>query len=44
MEDVYKNIEENNLGKKRKKLIFFGDIIANINNFKNKSSSNSIVY
>ena len=35
MQDVYKNIEEYNLGKKRKVLIFFDDMIADmINNQK----------
>ena len=35
MEDVYKNIEEYNLGKKRKILIVFDDMIADmINNQK----------
>ena len=28
MDDIYKNIEENNLNKERKKMIVFGDIIA----------------
>ena len=35
MEDVYKNIEEYNLRKKRKVLIIFGDMIADIINNKN---------
>ena len=35
MQDVYKNTEEYNLGKKRKILIVFGDMIAEmINNNK----------
>ena len=35
MQDVYKNIEEYNLGKKRKVLIFVDDMIADmINNQK----------
>ena len=34
MQDVYKNIEEYNPGEKRKVLIFFDDIIANISNNK----------
>ena len=29
MQDVYKNIEEHNIGKKRKILIAFGDMINN---------------
>ena len=44
MQDVYKNIEEYNLGKKRKVLIVFDDMITDmINKLKNektKSSSN----
>ena len=45
MQDVYKNIEEYNIGKKRKILIAFDDMIADmINNEKAKSSSNRIVY
>ena len=35
MQDVYKNIEEHNLGTKRKILIFFDDMVADmINNQK----------
>ena len=34
MQDVYKNIEEHNIGKKRKILIVFDDMIANMNNNK----------
>ena len=34
MQDVYKNIEEYNLGKKRKVLIVFDDIIADMINNK----------
>ena len=34
MQDVYKNTEEYNLGKKRKILIFFDDIIADMINNK----------
>ena len=34
MKDVYKNIEEYNLGKKRKVLIVFDDIIADMINNK----------
>ena len=34
MQDVYKNIEEYNLGKKRKVLIVFNDIIADMINNK----------
>ena len=34
MQDVYKNIEEYNLGKKRKALTIFDDIIADILNNK----------
>ena len=34
MQDVYKNIEEYNIGKKRKILIVFDDMIANMNNNK----------
>ena len=45
MQDVYKNIEEYNIGNKRKILIVFDDMIADvINNKKTKSSSNRIVY
>ena len=41
MEDVYKNIENYNPGKKRKILIVFDDMIADmINNKKLKSSCN----
>ena len=35
MEDVYKNIEEYNIGKKRKVLIIFGDMIADMISNKN---------
>ena len=35
MEDVYENIEEYNLGKKRKVLIIFGDMIADMISNKN---------
>ena len=34
MQDVYKNIEDHNLGKKRKILIVFGDMIADMINNK----------
>ena len=34
MQDVYKNIEEHNLGKKRKVLIVFDDVIADMINNK----------
>ena len=34
MQDVYKNIEEYNLGKKRKVLIVFNEIIADMINNK----------
>ena len=34
MEDVYKNIEEYNIGKQRKILIVFDDVIADIMNDK----------
>ena len=34
MKDVYKNIEEYNLGKKLKVLLVFDDIMANITNNK----------
>ena len=34
MQDVYKNIEEYNVGKKRKVLIIFDDMIADIINNK----------
>ena len=41
MQDVYKNIEEYNPGKKYKVLIVFDDMIADtINNKKTKSNSN----
>ena len=41
IQDAYKNIEEYNTGKKRKLLIDFGDMIADmINNKKTKSNSN----
>ena len=43
-EDVYKNIEEYTIGKKRKILIVFYMIADVINNKKTKSSSNRIVY
>ena len=35
MHDVYKNIEEYNIGKKRKKIIDFDDMIADMINNKN---------
>ena len=35
MQDIYKNIEEYNLGKKRKVLIVFDDMIADMINNKN---------
>ena len=35
MQDVYKNIEEYNIGKKRKILIVFDDMIADMINNKN---------
>ena len=38
MRDVYKNIDEYNLGKKRKTLIVFDDIIANMINNKKLNS------
>ena len=41
MQDVYKNIEEYNPGKKRKVLIVFDDMIADMIN---KSNRNRIVY
>ena len=45
MQDVYKNIEEHNPGKKRKILIVFGDMIADmINNKKTKFNSDRIIY
>ena len=34
MQDVYKNVEEYNLGKKRKILILFDDVIADMINNK----------
>ena len=34
MQDVYKNIEDYNPGKKRKVLILFNDMIADMNNNK----------
>ena len=41
MQNVYKNIEEYNLDKKRKILVVFDNMIADmINDKKNKSSSN----
>ena len=40
MQDVYKNIEEYSLGKKRKVLIAFDGIIADMINNKKKSNSN----
>ena len=45
MQNVYKNIEEYNLDKKHKILVVFDNMIADmINDKKNKSSSNWIVY
>ena len=44
MKRVYKNIEEYNPGKKRKVLIVFDEMIADMINKKNKSNSNRIVY
>ena len=38
MQDVYKNIDEYNLGKKRKILIVFDDMIADMTNKKNLNS------
>ena len=38
MQDVYKNIDEYNLGKKRKILIVFDDMIADMINKKNLNS------
>ena len=38
MQDVYKNTEEYNLGKKRKILIVFDDMIADMINNKNLNS------
>ena len=44
-QDVYINIEEYNIGKKRKILIVFNDVSADmINNKKTKSSSNRTVF
>ena len=41
MDDIYKNIEEYNPNKKRKKLIVFNNIIADIlSNKKTQSDSN----
>ena len=40
MQDVYKNIDEYSLGKKRKVLIAFDGIIADMINNKKKSNSN----
>ena len=40
MQDVYKNIEEYSLGKKRKVLIAFDGVIADMINNKKKSNSN----
>ena len=36
MQDIYKNTEEYNLGKKRKVLIFFNDMIADLINNKKR--------
>ena len=45
MQDVYKKFENYNPNKKRKVLIVFDDMIADmINNKKTKLSSNSIIY
>ena len=44
MKRVYKNIEEYNPGKKRKVLIVFDEMIADMINKKIKSNSNRIVY
>ena len=45
MQDVYKNIEEYNLGKERKVLIVLDDMIAvMISNKKTKSNSNWTIY
>ena len=38
MQDVYKNIEEYNLGKKRKVLIVFDDMISDMINNKKRNS------
>ena len=44
MLDVYKNIEDYNPDTKRKALIVFDDMIADMINKKTKSNSNRIVY
>ena len=45
MDDIYKNIEEYNANKKRKILIVFDDIIADMfSNNKFKSNSCRIIY
>ena len=45
MQDVYNNIEEYNEDKKRKMLIAFDNMIADlVNNKKNKINSNRIIY
>ena len=45
MSDVYKNTEDCNPDNKRKVLIVFDDMIADmINNKKTKSNSNRIIY
>ena len=45
MQDVYKNIEDYNPSKKRKVLIVFDDMLADmINNKKTTLSSNGIIH
>ena len=44
MDDIYKNIEEYNPNKKRKILIVFHDIIADMISSKKKSNGNWIIY
>ena len=39
MQDVYKNINEYNLGKKRKILMYFDDLIADMTNNKKLNSA-----
>ena len=39
MQDIYKNIEEHNLDRKRKVLLVFDEFIANMNMISNKKAN-----
>ena len=44
MQDVYKNIEEHNLGKKRKVLIVFDDMVTDVINNKKLDSVETVLF